>query len=61
MKRNLRFEMEFPISTFLLSILAKNNTTDSRIDGKGFTNCNKTLGRAQDPRANGAWLSKLTE
>ena len=21
----------------------------------------KTLGRAQDPRANGAWLSKLTE
>ena len=27
-------------------------------------NCNlvnKTLGRAQDPRANSAWLSKLTE
>ena len=22
---------------------------------------NKTLGRALDPRANGAWLSKLTE
>ena len=22
---------------------------------------NKTLGRARDPRANGAWLSKLTE
>ena len=22
---------------------------------------NKTLGRAQDPRANGSWLSKLTE
>ena len=22
---------------------------------------NKTLGRAQDPRANGAWLRKLTE
>ena len=22
---------------------------------------NKTLGRAQDPRANGAWLNKLTE
>ena len=22
---------------------------------------NKTLGRAQDSRANGAWLSKLTE
>ena len=22
---------------------------------------NKTLGRAWDPRANGAWLSKLTE
>ena len=22
---------------------------------------NKTLGRAPDPRANGAWLSKLTE
>ena len=22
---------------------------------------NKTLGRAQNPRANGAWLSKLTE
>ena len=25
------------------------------------TECNKTLGRARDPRANGAWLSKLTE
>ena len=25
------------------------------------TSSNKTLGRAQDPRANGAWLSKLTE
>ena len=24
-------------------------------------NINKTLGRAQDPRANGAWLSKVTE
>ena len=23
-------------------------------------NSNKTLGRAQDPRASGAWLSKLT-
>ena len=22
---------------------------------------NKTLGRARDPRANGAWLNKLTE
>ena len=22
---------------------------------------NKTLGRVQEPRANGAWLSKLTE
>ena len=22
---------------------------------------NKTLGRARDPRTNGAWLSKLTE
>ena len=29
----------------------------------GMAECfsNKTLGRAQDPRANGAWLSKLTE
>ena len=26
-----------------------------------ITSNNKTLGRAQDPRANGAWLSKLTE
>ena len=25
------------------------------------TKANKTLGRARDPRANGAWLSKLTE
>ena len=29
------------------------------IRDKPFTN--KTLGRARDPRANGAWLSKLTE
>ena len=27
----------------------------------GITRRNKTLGRAQDPHANGAWLSKLTE
>ena len=27
----------------------------------GETECNKTLGRARDPRANGVWLSKLTE
>ena len=25
------------------------------------TDLNKTLGRALDPRANGAWLSKVTE
>ena len=25
------------------------------------THTNKTLGRAQDPRSNGAWLNKLTE
>ena len=37
MKRNLRFEMEFPISKFFC-LLAKNNSTDSRIEGKGFTN-----------------------
>ena len=42
MKRNLRFGTEFPISTLLLSILAKNNSTDSRIEGKGFTNCKNT-------------------
>ena len=29
--------------------------------GTVSNNNNKTLGRAQDPRANGAWLSKLTE
>ena len=27
----------------------------------GYIDFNKTLGRAQDPRANGAWLSKRTE
>ena len=27
----------------------------------GITRRNKMLDRAQDPRANGAWLSKLTE
>ena len=26
-----------------------------------FQSCNKTLGRERDPRANGAWLNKLTE
>ena len=34
------------------------------VDFKNFANDvinNKTLGRARDPRANGAWLSKLTE
>ena len=29
--------------------------------GLRFYSDNKTLGRAQDLRANGAWLSKLTE
>ena len=28
---------------------------------QSVTETNKMLGRAQDPRANGAWLSKLTE
>ena len=28
---------------------------------RGITSINKTFGRARDPRANGAWLSKLTE
>ena len=42
MKRNLKFETECPISTFLLSILAKNNSTDSRIERNGFTNCKNT-------------------
>ena len=41
MKRNLSFEMEFPLSTFLLSI-SKNNSTDSRIEGKGYTNYKNT-------------------
>ena len=27
----------------------------------GKKKLNKMLGRAQDPRANGSWLSKLTE
>ena len=27
----------------------------------GYNFINKTLGRALDPRANGTWLSKLTE
>ena len=35
-------------------------TTEGLI-GKGSLEKNKTLGRARDPRANGAWLSKLTE
>ena len=35
MKRNLRFGTEFPI-------LAKNNSTDSRIEGKVFSNCKNT-------------------
>ena len=32
-----------------------------RKEGKNKQMNNKTLGRAQDPRASGAWLSKLTE
>ena len=30
-------------------------------NGKKIGERNKTLGRARDPRANGAWLNKLTE
>ena len=33
----------------------------NKIERKGRQNKNKTLGRARDPRANGAWLNKLTE
>ena len=31
------------------------------ISFRGKKRINKTLGRALDPRANGTWLSKLTE
>ena len=38
------------------------SATDSLVAGTSpIALDNKTLGRAQDPRANGAWLSKLTE
>ena len=34
---------------------------NAKICAIGITECNKMLGRALDPRANGVWLSKLTE
>ena len=37
------------------------NTTSEMTSYLTMTKCNKTLGRARDPRANGAWLNKLTE
>ena len=41
---------------FCTDLLVIKDNSDNRI-----TETNKMLGRAQDPRANGAWLSKLTE
>ena len=40
--------------------LDKNNEK-ARAKSRTETEQNKTLGRALDPRANGTWLSKLTE
>ena len=40
-------------------IVQVDNLKYTYITKKPFTN--KTLGRARDPRANGAWLNKLTE
>ena len=44
-------------------LLAKQHELQTQVDKlqEVRDSLNKTLGRAQDPRANGAWLSKLTE
>ena len=39
---NLGVEKEFPIAQIFLKILAKNNSTNSRIEGKDFTHCKNT-------------------
>ena len=39
----------------------QNSLITSHDETVAETLSNKTLGRALDPRANGAWLSKLTE
>ena len=45
-----------------LNILLTSNITDGVFQAQlAYGKRNKTLGRARDPRANGAWLSKLTE
>ena len=46
--------------SFLNTISASNISFFSFL-ADGTTDSNKTLGRALDPRANGTWLSKLTE
>ena len=41
-----------------LNVFSKNEVLEEDIP---ITFENKTLGKARDPRANGAWLNKLTE
>ena len=49
-----------PIITIETSVDVKKISISTYNQKNSFL-LNKTLGRAQDPRANGAWLSKLTE
>ena len=44
-----------------LKTVQLNGKVNRRVDFLLHQLLNKTLGRALDPRANGTWLSKLTE
>ena len=52
-KRNVAYE-DCPLSS-------ENKRGTGDLEAEITTSSNKTLGRALDPRANGTWLSKLTE
>ena len=46
----------------MAELVATNILNESTVPTNGMLHIsNKTLGRALDPRANGAWLSKLTQ
>ena len=58
--------MHFVVTSYLIAIILicfihVCKRKECKVVKKKHLLVNKTLGRARDPRANGAWLNKLTE
>ena len=62
-KNKTNMNVLFPLNTWYIIMIPMLFWLKDKevIEDSSYLMKNKTLGRAQDPRANGAWLSKVTE